>query len=92
MDFIDDKEKIKDLFNLSRNDFLKMYSYLKEEEYDNTLDKMWEELGDIPVNEKGTKIEQDFYIWKNGTNKEDIWHWFDNRVDGTRFLYMEKRN
>lgn len=82
MDFIDDKEKMKDLFILSRNDFLKMYSYLKEEEYDNTLDTMWEKFGDIPVDENGITIEQDFYIWKKGTEKEEIWHWFDSRVDG----------
>ena len=82
MDFIDDKEKMKDLFILSRNDFLKMYSYLKEEEYDNTLDIMWEKFGDIPVDENGITIEQDFYIWKKGTEKEEIWHWFDVRVIG----------
>lgn len=82
MDFIDDKEKMRDLFDLSRDNFLKMYSYLTDEEYDNTLDIMWEELGDIPVNEEGTKIEQDFYIWKKGTEKEDVWHWFDVRVTG----------
>ena len=74
MDFIDDKEKMRDLFDLSRNDFLKMYSYLKEEEYDNTLDIMWEKFGDIPVDENGITIEQDFYIWKSGTNKEEIRH------------------
>ena len=89
MDYIDDKEKMRDLFNLSRNDFLKMYSYLKEEEYDNTLDIMWEKFGDIPVDENGITIEQDFYIWKKGTNKEDIWHWFDNRLEegiGNRYF------
>lgn len=89
MDFIDDKEKMKDLFNLSRNDFLKMYSYLKEEEYDNTLDIMWEKFGDIPVDENGITIEQDFYIWKKGTEKEEIWHWFDDRIEegiGNRYF------
>lgn len=29
MSFIDDKEKMRDLFELSRDNFLKMYSYLK---------------------------------------------------------------
>lgn len=89
MDFIDDKEKMNDLFNLSRNDFLKMYSYLKEEEYDNTLDIMWEKFGDIPVDENGITIEQDFYIWKKGTEKEEIWHWFDDRIEegiGNRYF------
>lgn len=80
MNFIDDEEKINDLFILTREDFLKSYSYLTEEEYDNTLDKIWEQLGDITINENGTVIEQDFYIWKKGTEKEKIWHWFDDRL------------
>ena len=82
MNFIDDKEKMKDLFELSKNDFLKMYSYLTEEEYENTIDKLWEELGDILVDETSVYIDQDFYIWKKGTEKEEIWHWFDVRVTG----------
>lgn len=82
MNFIDDKEKMKDLFELSKNDFLKMYSYLKEEEYENTIDKLWEELEDVLVDETGVYIDEDFYIWKKGTEKEEIWHWFDIRVTG----------
>lgn len=23
----------------------------------------------------------DFYIWKSGTFRENIWHWFDERVE-----------
>lgn len=82
MNFIDDKEKMKDLFELSKNDFLKMYSYLKEEEYENTIDKLWEELEDVLVDETGVYIDEDFYIWKKGTEKEEIWHWFDIKVTG----------
>lgn len=80
MNFIDDKEKIRDLFWLTREQFLQTYSYITEEEYDNTLDIIWEQLGDISVNENGTIIEQDFYIWKKGAEKEKIWHWFDDRL------------
>lgn len=82
MSFIDDKEKMRDLFELSRNDFLEMYSYVTDEEYDNTLDKMWKEFGDTPVDEMSVIIEDNFYVWKKGTEKEDIWHWFDVRVTG----------
>lgn len=35
--FIDDKEKMIDFKILSKKEFLKSYSYLTEEEYDNTL-------------------------------------------------------
>lgn len=36
-DFIDDEEKINDLFILSKSEFLKSYSYVSEDEYDNTV-------------------------------------------------------
>lgn len=80
MNFIDDKEKIRDLFWLTREQFLQTYSYITEEEYDNTLDIIWEQLGDISVNENGTIIEEDFYNWDKGAEKEKIWHWFDDRL------------
>ena len=37
MSFIDDREKIIDFFNMSKNEFLFMYSYLTEVEYDETI-------------------------------------------------------
>lgn len=39
--FIDDKEKMDDFKILSKRDFLDMYSYLTEEEYDNTYAIYW---------------------------------------------------
>lgn len=71
---------MKDLFELTKNEFLIIYSYLSEEEYQNTLDKLWEQLGDIPVDESETKIEKPFFYWGKNTNKEKIWHWFDERL------------
>lgn len=80
--FIDDKEKMNDIFKLSKSEFLKSYRYLTEEEYQATLDKMWEQLSDIPVNNTGEIIEDNFYIWEKGTSRDDIWYWFDKRVQG----------
>lgn len=80
--FIDDKEKMNDIFKLSKSEFLNSYSYLTEEDYQATIDKMWEELSDIPVNNTGEIIEDKFYIWGKGTSRDDIWHWFDERVQG----------
>ncbi len=37
MSFIDDKEKMRDLENMTKEDFLKSYSYITPEEYDETL-------------------------------------------------------
>lgn len=36
MDFIDDDEKMRDFFMLTKDEFLESYSYLKEEDYDAT--------------------------------------------------------
>lgn len=36
MDFYDDVEKMKDFEELSKHEFLNMYSYLTDEEYENT--------------------------------------------------------
>lgn len=81
MNFINDKEKIRDLLWLNRNQFLSTYSYITEEEYDNTLDLMWQQLGNIPVNEEGTLIEDNFYNWDKGSELDLIWHWFDDRLE-----------
>ncbi|MEZ4969418.1 MAG: hypothetical protein R2814_07125 [Flavobacteriaceae bacterium] len=43
------------------------------------LEKMWEELGDIPIN-SDDEIEVNFYLWKKGTYRFDIWHWFDEKL------------
>ena len=36
MDFINDDEKMRDFFLLTKEEFLNSYSYLKEEDYDAT--------------------------------------------------------
>ena len=36
--FLDDKEKMEDFVDLTKGEFLKSYSYLTEEEYDETAD------------------------------------------------------
>lgn len=45
------------------------------------LDELWDKLGDVPINEQD-KIDENFFIWYKGTPKEEIWHWFDERVEG----------
>ncbi len=38
--FINDKEKMKDFMILSKEDFLKSYSYLRESDYDSTMQQL----------------------------------------------------
>lgn len=49
-----------------------------------TLQQLWHELGDIPVNDnKEETIDIDFYFWKKGTPRLEIWHWFDKESNGS---------
>ena len=44
-----------------------------------TLEKakeLWEELGDIPVNDQ-EEIDESFLDFEIGTDMYEIWHWFE---------------
>ena len=42
--------------------------------------KLWKELGDIPVNEY-EEIDIDWNIFEKGTSIEYIWSWFEENFD-----------
>lgn len=44
--------------------------------------KLWEELGDIPVNDMG-EIEKPFLHFEEGSDREDIWTWFEEKFNVT---------
>ena len=35
-------------------------------------------LEDIPINDQ-EEIEEDYYIWEKGTDRQSIWDWFDEK-------------
>lgn len=37
---------------------------------------LWDKLGNIPVNDNG-EIEEIFEHFEVGTDREDVWHWFE---------------
>lgn len=41
-----------------------------------TLRKMWKLFDDVPI-DKNEDIDTSFLLWKKGTYRMDIWHWFD---------------
>jgi hypothetical protein len=46
---------------------------------DREVEKLWEELEDVPFdeNENGRLVlANDWYGWSKGTMREDIWSWF----------------
>jgi hypothetical protein len=42
------------------------------------LKELWNKFRDIPIT-NNDEIDTDFYIWKKGTDRFEIWHWFDDR-------------
>jgi ssDNA-binding Zn-finger/Zn-ribbon topoisomerase 1 len=62
--------------------------YVKENEFDGndyycsdcSLKSLWKEFANTPViiNEDNEEvIDEDFFIWRKGTDKYHIWKWFD---------------
>ena len=51
------------------------------------LEKLWELLGDVPVNDDDG-IEGDFLWFRRGTHKEDVWLWFDEKYPGGVYRLM----
>ena len=45
---------------------------------DTELENLWKFLEDIPMNEN-EQLEEDWFIFPKGTDKEEIWHWFDEQ-------------
>lgn len=56
----------------------------------NSIEKLWELLGNVPVNSED-EIEQNFYIWEEGTDKFEIWHWFDDKFEEGLGKYLENK-
>lgn len=44
---------------------------------DSTIESLWEEFADVPMNPYTECMEEDFMFFKAGTYREDIWKWFD---------------
>ena len=42
--------------------------------------KLWEELGDIPINED-EEIDIEWHKFPKGTNRIYIWHWFEEEYN-----------
>ena len=42
---------------------------------------LWSIFGDVPINDQD-EIEEDFLGFTKGTDRFEIWHWFDARIQG----------
>lgn len=48
---------------------------------DENLDGLWAEFGDVPMNPETECIESDWLHFPAGTNREEIWRWFEETFD-----------
>lgn len=49
---------------------------------DKELEKLWDELTDIPFDEEengNLVLAEDWNVFEKGTDRESIWYWFDER-------------
>lgn len=53
-----------------------MKEYTKKE-----LESLWESFGDVPINDND-ETEENFMFWDAGTNRFDVWEWFDEKYPG----------
>ena len=90
-DFVDDLDKIRDLLYLSKEDFLKTYSYIDEAEYENTVNKVFayvktrKKFRDIEKQKRNENIEK--------TRKTNRDYYYNNRdkINARRKQLREER-
>ena len=46
---------------------------------DEELEELWAELSDVAIDPETERTEEPFLHFPVGTDREDIWHWFDER-------------
>lgn len=56
-----------------------MYEMKTLRERDAELELLWKQFEDVPMNPDTERIEEEFIGFPAGTDREDIWHWFDER-------------
>lgn len=62
-----------------------------QEKNDRELEAKWDEFGDIPIDSDNC-IEIDWWIFEKGTEREYIWHYFDEKHSkGVHYLLYEYR-
>jgi hypothetical protein len=44
------------------------------------VNEIWQQLGDVPVNNDG-EIETSFLHFEVGTTREEIWSWIEEKFD-----------
>ncbi len=76
-DFVDDLDKVKDLLYLSKEEFLKTYSYIDEVEYENTVKKIYSYVSTRKNGRENLKEKRNENIEE--TRKYNLDYYYKNR-------------
>lgn len=55
---------------------------------DEEIMRLWEEMEDIPYDPEKEEIEVPFLHFPSGTDRDTIWHWFDEHYTGGLYALM----
>lgn len=55
-------------------------NYTPETELSPVAIKLWEQFANIPINDQD-EIEESFLHFEEGTEREEVWHWFEETYD-----------
>jgi len=61
------------------NDHRPITAILTAAQLDRVLEQLWAEFADVPMNPETECMDAPFLHFPAGTEREDIWHWFDER-------------
>lgn len=69
--------------------------YLFEQYDDSRFESLWEEFGDVLIDYDNPDypdgiIEEDWFIFEAGTDRMEIWHWFDEHYSKGVYKLMFK--
>lgn len=73
----DEKPALQEVLAYLNEQRAKAIPTLKER--DKRLERLWAEFGDVPMNPETEEIEAQFLCFPAGTNREEVWEWFDER-------------
>lgn len=55
------------------------------------IEKLWSAFGDVGIDDQD-RITEPFMDWEAGTDRFDIWHWFDEQYPGGVHKLIEKED
>lgn len=74
-------ELVASLKDDAESDFESIVAYIHDTENIEQAKKLWEQFEDVPMNPETECIESDWKGFPIGTNREEIWHWFEEQFN-----------